>query len=184
MNPVVGALNRVLALLLGLTLIVGGLLVIGWRFDADLARTVFDHVDRGWYLEAPEQHWWVWALAAGTLLTFVAGLWLLLANVRPNRAGAVLLGGSDDFSTLTVSPAQLGNAVTAMLIRHPAVVDASSRAVVDRGVPVLRILVVAESGEPLDHVRRVARDSVARITESLEGAELATQVFVRYAPVG
>ncbi len=175
-------IDRAVTMALAILLIVGGAAVLGWRLHVDLARDAFAHADRQWYAGAPAEPWWDWSLAVVTVATLGLGLWLLIANLRLNRMGAVPLAGTDSFGTLAVNPGQLGDAAAAMLEQNLMVASASARAVVDRGCQVLRLTITAEAEISLDQLRRIAQTSAADIVSAVEGADVSLQFFVRYLP--
>ncbi|KAA0018944.1 hypothetical protein [Antrihabitans cavernicola] len=178
------SIDRLITALLAATLLIGGLLALAWRADIHFADRVFAHAEPRWYGDAPKETWWDWALLGASILLLLLGLWLLLANLRPNRVGAVSLHGSDSLGTLAVSPAQIGRAVATTLERKPEVHSVTSKAVVDRGQRTLRMTLTAEPTVPLDKLRRLAAESRNDIDRALEGSDVATQFYVRYLSAG
>lgn len=178
------SIDRLIALLISAVLIVGGLLAILWKSNVHWARTVFAHAEPRWYNDAPQQAWWDWALLGATILTALLGLWLLLANLRPNRVGNVNLAGSDALGSLSASPQQIGNAVASNLERRQDVRKATAKTTVDRGQRTLRITMVADPETPLNQLRGAAAQSAQQIDDALEGSDVATQFFVEYEQPG
>lgn len=174
------SIDRLIALLLSASLILGGLLVIAYRAHWHFAERVFAHAEPRWYRDAPKETWWDWSLLGASILLALLGLWLLLANLRRNRVGAVALHGSDALGTLAVDPASVGNAVATTLERRPEVASASTKSVVDRGQRTLRVTMEAEPDVPLERLRTIAADSRDDIHRALEGSDVATQFYVRY----
>jgi hypothetical protein len=183
MKRTVAGLDRFVSAILGLALVVGGLLVIGWCAEITFVRDLFERADEEWYSSAPEQDWWGWALAAAMVGGIALGGWLLVANVRPNRAGDLELTTGVAIGTATVDTGQLAGAIAATLRRAPEVVEANGTAVDDRGGRTVRITVTAKPDVPLEHLRRLAEDARADIARAIETDELATQFFVHYLPV-
>lgn len=176
--------DRLVTLLLSAALLIAGLLAIGWWANVHFAERVFAHTEPRWYNDAPKETWWDWALLGASILLLLLGLWLLIANLRPNRVGSVHLHGSDSLGTLDVSPSQVGNAVASSLEDRPEVHSASSTAVVDRGQRTLRVTMTAEPTVPLNRLRTLAAESRDDIDRALEGSNIATQFFVRYLAAG
>lgn len=175
-------IDRAVTLVLAILLIVGGTAVVGWRLDIDLARNAFAHADRQWYAGAPAEPWWDWMLASVAIGTLALGLSLLLANLRPHRAGAVPLAGTSTVGTLTVSTGKIASAAKMILAQHHDVQSATAQAVVDRGQPTLQLTLVAEPDVSIEQLRRIAAETVADFDTAIEGAELALQFYVRYLP--
>jgi hypothetical protein len=176
-------LDRFVSAIVGLALVVGGLLVIGWWAEVDTVRELFGYADQGWYKAAPQQNWWSWALAAATIGGLVLGGWLLLENVRPNRAGELELETGVALGTATLETGPLAEATAAILRRAPEVEEATGTAVDDRGGRTVRITITAKPDVPLEHLRRLADAAHADIVRAIECDALTTQFFVRYLPV-
>lgn len=176
-------LDRVLSAVLGIALIAGGLLVVAWCAEVDIVRDLFGHADQQWYTDAPKQNWWPWALAAAAAGGMVLGGWLLLANVRPNRSGALELPTGAAVGTATVEAGKLAEATATLLRRAPEVEDAHGVAVDVRGGRTIRLTFTAKPDVPLEHLRRLAEKARTDIGRAIESDELATQFFVRYLPV-
>ena len=64
MRRTVAGIDRFIAVVVGVGLIAGGVLVLCWRAGVAAVRTLFGYADQGWYAQAPHQPWWPWALAA------------------------------------------------------------------------------------------------------------------------
>lgn len=174
--------DRTVVFVVAVALIAAGAATLLWRLEIGFARRAMKHADPTWYAEAPQQGWWDWAIGCGAIACLLAGVWLIVANVRPHRVGTVELAGTDALGTFTANVNQVGRAVAAMLARHQAVHSATATTVVDRGHRTLRLTIVAAPEITLEHLRRLAADSVADIDVALAGAEIAVQVFVRYLP--
>ena len=185
MSRRLAGIDRLLVALVGLALVLGGVVIVGWCMRVGLARSAVAHAEPRWYATAPQQDWWEWALAGTTVVTAVVGVWLLLANLRPNRPGAIELDTRDlpEVGTATVHAGQVAAAAAAALTDHPGVLAASGTAVLDRGRRTARITLTAAPDVSLDHLRRLAAETVDDIAKALDGAELDTQFFVHRAPV-
>jgi hypothetical protein len=177
------AVARVLSALLGLGLLLAGGSIILWRCHVGFARTLYAHADRHWYLTAGQQPWWSWALAVITIVGLVGGLVLLTVTLRPNRLGTVELARSvEPLGTSTLGAGTFADAVAAELARHELVYSARGRAVIDRGLPTLRITVTAPVEVPLDQLRGLAAAARADVASAIGAAAPAMQFFVEYRP--
>lgn len=179
--------GRVLTALLGLVLLLGGGSAVLWRMHVRLARTLYAHADRQWYLTAGQQHWWSWTMAAIAVAATIGGVGLLAANLRPNRLGPIELAhdsiATQPHGASTLGSGALATAVATTIAENPVVQDASGRAVLDRGLPTLRIAITAKPDVSLEHLRRIAGEAVADIAAATDDAAIATQFFVHYLPV-
>lgn len=175
--------DRLLTLLLGTGLVCAGAGLIAWRRRVGFVRRWLARSDRDFYLQAPHQGWWDFALAGVAVLALLAGVWLLAANLRPNRYSTIALGNSTGHETTVVAAAQVASAVAATLARDPAITDASGIAVIDRGRPTLRFTVTADAAIPITQVRSLISVANDDIEFALGGTRIATQVFLRYLPV-
>lgn len=175
------SVDRLVTAAIAIALLVAGIFTILWRLDVAIADKAIAHASPRWYALAPQQSWWDWTLGGIAIAAFVLGLWLLIANLRRSRLGAVELDGTGANGTLTCNVGQVGNAVAAMLERHPVVHSASARSELDRGRRTVRITIVTGPEASIPLVRRLAAETAADIGTALTGADVTTQVFVRIA---
>ncbi|GAA2265091.1 hypothetical protein GCM10009853_018060 [Glycomyces scopariae] len=88
------ALDRPLAVLIGLLLLAAGAAVIDWRFDLAGAWT---RLDTGPVHEAVDADWFAWAALAAAVVLVVLALWWLFARMpRPAEGRVALASASTD----------------------------------------------------------------------------------------
>lgn len=82
MTKTLAAVDRVLVFLLGFLLTVAGLIPALLYFDVPYISSYVDKVDRSVLSTLADARWFPYVLVAGFVLTLLAGLWIVLANVR------------------------------------------------------------------------------------------------------
>ena len=82
MTKTLAAADRVLVFLLGLVLTLAGLFPALTYFDIPYVSSYADRVDRSVLSSLADAQWFPYALVAGFILSLLAGLWIVLANVR------------------------------------------------------------------------------------------------------
>ena len=175
-------IDRAIAFLVGAALVAFGLGMLLWWLDVEWVRSLVAYADRDEIAAAPRQFWWRWLLAFGAILLVLGGIALLAANLRPRRVRTVELTGTTEFGSYTAHAGQVANAAAELLARHHAVASASASTVVEHGRRAVRITLVAEPDVTVDHLRRLAAESVRDVTTALAGADIAVDVFVHTAP--
>ena len=182
MTRTTAVLDRAVTLLLGAALIVLGVGFLLWWAEVDWVRDLVAHADRHRMATVARQQWWRWLLGTATVLLVVAGVGLLVANLRPRRAGSPELDGTTEFGTFTANVGQVAQASAALLARHHAVASATATTIVDLGRTAIRLTIVAEPDVTLDHLRRLAGESIRDIGTALAGTDVVVDIFVQAAP--
>jgi hypothetical protein len=163
----VRTLDRVLAVLLGVTGLVLGVLVVVEVVAAALGRPAvvlpYGPV-AGWLRDQPWSGAAVLAVAVGLL---VLGLVLLLAELTPRRRTDLVLTGDDPAVTTTLSTRSLGRVLEAAATATPGVERASARARSRRARLSVRVP-VRDPGE----AARIGREAEANATTALEELRL------------
>jgi hypothetical protein len=165
MSRTISAVNRVVALLLGLTLIAVGAGALAWSLDV-LPRIWSqspESLNADGIESATATSWWPWACAAaGVLLAVVALAWLV-ALLRPTRHGPEVLPGSDGSGTLTADPVQAGEHVARLMSEHPDVLGARARGREQRGRRVLDLTTTIDARADLMALRERATELVGEL---------------------
>ena len=128
----VRAVNRLVALVVGLALVVVGVAAVMWWTGTleDVWAAAPGALDPGRIEEVTGTGWFgATATAVGVVLGLLA-LWWLAAHLRTPREGTLTLSGSDASGRLTLDPGALASHVAQEARRLPGVVG--SRSVVDR----------------------------------------------------
>ena len=167
------AIDRVMALLVGVLLIVIGAGALIWHTGLipGFPEVFTAHALTG----AISAWWWRWAVAAvGVAFVGVALRWL--AAHRPaGRATPIALHDSDTPGTVSIDPSAVASAAADALQRHPAVHSAKSKVVTDRGDRTIDMNVTAAHPGDLDEVVAAIDTTCTEIARATGGAPLATR---------
>ena len=179
----VAAVNRVVALLVGLVLLAAGVAAVLWwsgllgdwwsRTPTALDPTQADQVvDRSWFGGV--------ATVGGVLLGLLA-LWWLLAHLRTPRVRTVSLDGSDGSGRLTLDASALAGHVAQEARRLPWVVGARAQLDRERGHDVLVSTLQVDPEADLPTLGQDVAALVARARDvgSLRGMTARTHLAVR-----
>ena len=85
MSRKLATFDRILLGLLGIILIALGVWPILIHFNVEFAKYLALWVDHDAWKTLADNDWWVWALAGGSALLLIVGLWLVVANLRHRR---------------------------------------------------------------------------------------------------
>ncbi len=136
-------LDRILAVLLGLTLLIAGVGAAAW-YNGGLRRL---------WPQFPEQvstqkasdlintDWWPWAAGAAGALFVLLGLCWLIAHLPRRGVGALVLPGSGKPGRLLIDPSSVATTAAEVLADTPGIRSANGKVIRDRGE-----LVVALTG--------------------------------------
>ncbi|KXP01768.1 alkaline shock response membrane anchor protein AmaP [Tsukamurella tyrosinosolvens] len=165
-------IDRILAGLVGLVLLGGGLWALGDRLGQRTAADAADRVSVPTIVHLPDQPWWPAVTgAAGAVLVLVA-LWLLVRHLRSSASRTAHTPGDG-----TVDLGRVADAVAADLGRSPLIRRARPSTVIEKGRPVIRVAVAISPGAPVDELTALAaaaRHDVVAAT----GPDVAFQVLV------
>ncbi|MFE3293044.1 hypothetical protein [Rhodococcus sp. NPDC059234] len=175
--------DRLVVLAVGGSLLAVGALAVTWRLGLDAARNLVSRLDRARIASIPDQPWWPTALGATCALAFVAGVTLLLLNLRRGRTSTVQLGGELCGADLSVDLGPMAVGLASELSAFDGVRTVRATAVDDRGLPTLRVTVVGEPTLDLEDFTRNAEALAQSMAAALPGAAVATQVLLHLDPV-
>ncbi|WP_431951969.1 alkaline shock response membrane anchor protein AmaP [Actinacidiphila sp. bgisy167] len=182
-------LNRLLLAISGLVLLGGGLLIL--TAGLDVYRRLHVALPAGWPLTTSDdvllsnadrtrwsdQGWWWWpaVIAALTLATVLALLWLL-AQFRRHRAGSVHLGGTPPPDGVELRGSALGEAVAAEAGALPGVARAGAHMTGRPAHPRLDVAVtLTDHATPAPALQALCRGPVAHARECTGLTELPTR---------
>ncbi|ABS05934.1 hypothetical protein [Kineococcus radiotolerans] len=167
------AVDRLVAVLLGLLLVAGGVAGLAW-WTGDLApgtsldtAPVADVTGAGWF-----------PAACGGLAVVLAllGLWWLLAHVPRRGAGQVALPGSGPRGALRVEGDAPAKAAAQVLGAVPGVRSAGGRLVQDRGRLVAELSATLEPRADLAEVAAAAGEVRGQLLEVLSRPDVVGRV--------
>lgn len=140
MSRSVLALDRVVVLLLGLVLVVGGVAAVGWQTGllADAWPDVPDEVqvDTTTLTDAPAFAWLAGAVGAALV---ILGTWWLLAHLPRRSVGPLRLPAGEQPGRLVVEPGPAVTTAADVLSEDPTIRSARGAVVTDRGMQVVRL---------------------------------------------
>ncbi|MBC2639290.1 MULTISPECIES: hypothetical protein [unclassified Rhodococcus (in: high G+C Gram-positive bacteria)] len=172
------AVNRVIVLLVGLALLGFGAYAVAWDLRVPLVREWVARYDRERVTALPDQDWWGWALAATVLVGLVFGIVLLALDLTRRRTSPVAVPDRESGTFVTVDLGSLANGVASELAQYPGVRQTRARAVIERGLPTLSIVVTADATLDIYDFTRKSEDVASWVASTLGGQEVATQVLL------
>lgn len=176
--------NRLVALLGGLLLTGTGAFALAWLWNAPLAREQLSRLDRPRIIDVPDQSWWTPALWFVLCAGLTTGIALLAVNLSRRRTSTVQLYDQVTDATLGVELGPVADGVAAELESLPGVRSVRGRAVVDRHLPTLSVVVTADPTIDVAEFTAAAEDTAQRVARALGGARVATQVLLHVDPAG
>jgi hypothetical protein len=175
----VAAVDRVLALLLGLTLVALGAGAFAWQ--RDLLPGATEETRLGPARDLAEQSWWPWALGGGALVLVLLALWWLAAHLRRGRVRAIRLAGSDGSGVLRLQVGPVVEAAGRQLGRRLGVTSVRTSVTRERGAPVAELVVTTEHGADLSRVTADVRHTCRELATALDGEPLTVRVLLHAA---
>jgi len=179
MTRTLAGLDRLLALLLGLVLLVAGIAAIvwkgGWYHQAPRTLTA------PWLSSATTASWWPWAAGIGGIVLILLALRWLVAHLPHRRAASVKLAGSDHTGNLTADLKAVAAAAATSLADTPGVRSTSGTAITDRGQLTLTLTATLEPTANLATVAAAAERTCAQLAAALPDPNIAAQVHLRVA---
>ncbi|MDG3009082.1 hypothetical protein G4X40_02840 [Rhodococcus sp. D2-41] len=179
MNRILAGVDRLLVVLAGLALVLGGAFALAYRFGVPFTHDWMRHMNRLWYYTAPDQNWWPYALGIAAVLTAFAGVALLATNLSRRRTDEAVLD-DNTLGTLTFEPSALACVLAATLSAAPGVREAKAGARNQRGTPTISITLIAEPGTDIHDLTALAERTTRHLDESIGPVPLATRYFVQY----
>ena len=172
------AVNRVIVLLVGLALLGFGAYAVAWDLQVPIVREWVSRYDRARVTALPDQDWWGWALAATVVVGLVFGIVLLALDLTRRRTSPVAVPDRESGTFVTVDLGSLANGVASELAQYPGVRQTRARAVIERGLPTLSIVVTADPTLDMYDFTRKSEDVASWVASTLGGEVVATQVLL------
>ncbi|MFD4366039.1 hypothetical protein [Rhodococcus sp. NPDC058521] len=174
--------NRFIALAIGLVLLVAGAWAFAWNTGVPFARERVATFDRIRVATLPDESWWSWALLGACVGAFLFGVGVLYVNFTRRHSPSARIHDPETRGILSVDLRRLARSVAQELRDHPGVRHTRGRAIVERGLPTVSVVVTAEPGLDLEHFTARAEAIAARVARCLDGADVATQVLLHLDP--
>lgn len=176
----VAAVDRFLALLLGLMLVAVGLGAAAW--ERDLIPHATDRTRLGPARTATEQPWWPWAVGGGGVLLVLLAGWWALAHLRRHRVRAVRLSGSDATGVLRLHLPPVLDAAAHQLTQRLGITQVGTTVTRERGAPVAELVVTTEHGADLGRVSTDVRRTLRELATALDDEPVTVRVLLHAAP--
>jgi len=135
----VRAVNRIVAFVVGLVLLVVGIAAVLWWAGVlgDVWQATPTALDPGRVDEVTGASWFGWVATASGVVLGLLALWWLVAHLGTPRVGTITLAGSDASGRLTIDVGALAGHVAEQARRLPGVVGARTTVDLERGRHVL-----------------------------------------------
>lgn len=170
MKPSTRVIDRLVAGLVGLVLLAGGLWALGDRLGQRTAAEAADRVSTAKITRLPDEPWWPAVVGAAGVALILLTLWLLVRHLRSAGSRTTVTEGGG-----TVDLGRVADAVAADLGRNPLIRRARPSTAVEKGRPIIRMAVsIAPSAsvEELSALAAAARREVAAATNPDVGFQI------------
>lgn len=172
------ALNRLLVLVVGLLLAGVGGAALAWDRNVETVREAAARIDRDRVAAVPDQSWWQGALVTTIAVAFTLGILVLAVDLARRRAAPSMMLETATDTAVAVDLGPVASGVAAELRRFPGVRRTRGRAVSDRGLATVQVVVDADPQCDIDALVRDA-ERIAATTTSALGGTAVSDVAVR-----
>lgn len=182
MSRVTAAVDRVVALLLGLLLLAVGVILVARGFGEWWVQDLLRDFDLGDLHRAPTRPWWPWFVAGLVALSALLGAALIRANLARSPDDPVFLAASDDTGDLSIVLPPVAEAIAGDLRSTPGVRLVSVRTRIEAGLPILDVTVTAPPDvDPMTIAARADTNAVD-LAAATDGRDVALRTFLRFDP--
>lgn len=179
------ALDRVVVLVLGLLLVLGGAALIAWQLGSlqRLWPTGWQPIQETVRLDTSflDAGWWPWALGAGGVVLVVLCLAWLVGHIPSRSVGTVVLPGGAVPGTLRIDPTPVVRTAAEQLRSHPSIRKASGEVIRERREIVARLRITLESSGNLHDVARAVEQVSTDMRQVLSTDRITGRVEIAVA---
>lgn len=184
MSRKLATFDRILLGLLGIVLIALGVWPILIHFNVEFAKYLALWVDHDAWKSLADNDWWVWALAGGSALLLILGLWIVVANLRHRRFNYVESASSNDKGSITTSMNAIAGAVAQDLDGVKGVDHVERLVAYDRARPTLQYTVTANPDTPVERLTGAVETNERDFRAAFPDADLDTIYKLQFSKVG
>ncbi len=177
MKRATAAIDRLLVVLLGLTLMAGAAFAFAWWLDVPLAREHLSRFDRETLAGLPSHSWWGAALGVAAATSAVVATALLIGNLSPRHTRTLQIS-ADQSLAVRVDLVALARGVAADFASFPGVTSVRRQAIDDRGIATLAVTLRASPNLDIHAFTRFAEQKAAVIADAVQGGAVALRVQV------
>ena len=153
MSKALAGVDRTILAIVGVLLIALGAWPILIHFNVSFATYLATWVDHDTWAGLPEQGWWPYALGLATIVCALAGLWLVISNLRHHRFSAVSSEQSNEEGAIKTEMSAIAGAVADTLAEVEGVEKVSRLVAYDRSRPTLQYEVLADPDTPILRIK-------------------------------
>ncbi|MGV0421218.1 hypothetical protein HMPREF3155_03075 [Corynebacterium sp. HMSC06D04] len=183
MSKGLAAFDRFLLFLIAVVLIALGLWPILIHFEVPFATSLARWVDHDAWAALPSANWWPVALGAATMLLAVAGIWLIVANLRHRRFNNVASDSSNDEGAISTNMQAIAGAVAKSFDALDGVEKVHRLVAYDRARPTLQYKIEASADMPLDELTKAVETSEKDFRSAFPDANLDTVYKLHFSQV-
>ncbi|RSZ64308.1 hypothetical protein EAH68_04715 [Corynebacterium hylobatis] len=183
MNARIVLLDRIIVLLVGLSVLAGGAWAVGLFLDIPLAQGLADRIDSPAWLTAPSTGWFDPVLIVVGLLSAVLGGWLIALNLRRYRIGRVVSPASDALGSIEIDLATLATAVARQLEEHPRVESVQATVTDSWDRPTLTLTLRAHADTDVPALRAALNQTERDVRAAVPGIDVDTVYRLHLYPV-
>ena len=183
MSKVTAGWDRFVFFLLGLIFIAFGVWPILEFFEVDFAKNIPNWLALDSWSTISEQSWWLYALIGVAAFSIIAGLWLLIANLRANRVNRLKSSASNQEGSIALNMGSISSGIAKHLETVPGVTGVQRKVSEDRGRRTTVFTITAAPETPLEQLRSAAEESEADFREAFPDTEMDTVYKLHYDKV-
>ncbi|MCL8494525.1 alkaline shock response membrane anchor protein AmaP [Corynebacterium sp. B5-R-101] len=183
MSKTLAGIDRTILAVLGLLLIALGAWPILIHFEVPFATYLASWVDHDTWAGLPEQTWWPYALCLATIICSLAGLWLVISNLRHHRFNSVPSDASDEEGAIKTEMSAIAGAVADTLAAVEGVEKVSRLVAYDRSRPTLQYEVLADPDTPLLRIKDAIEVNDSDFRAAFPGMDVDTRYKVHFTKV-
>lgn len=176
-------LDRLIVFVVGLVVLLVGVWAALWAFEVPVAHQISDTYRPEVLHTFLNSQWFPATLLLIAVITAVAGIWLLLANLRRHSFNQVTtLIGADD-GHVSIATARLASALGQQLQRNPDVTTVQSTLREDRGRPTITWTIHSKPSVRMPQLIEEIEQAEQDLRLAIPEVDLDSRYLVQLRPV-